>query len=140
MVVAAAIVGTSLLGTFCYALLMLTHAGAWFLGPGMAPDWPAVFIAWFMGSLLMVPLTTLVGVLGYFLLRRYRLFRWWSVGLIGALLGLVASLVFRVLPIPSTMCFGALTALLAWAIIWALTTHSSGRPPATRVSAAKFGR
>ena len=117
MVVAAAIVGTSLLGTFCYSLLMLTHAGAWFLGPATAPYWTAVFIAWFMGSLLMVPLTALVGVLGYFVLRRYRLFRWWSVGIIGASLGLVASFAFRVLPVPSTMCFGALTALLAWAII-----------------------
>ena len=70
-----------------------------------------------MGALLMVPVTVLVGVLGYMVLRRYLIFAWWSVGIIGAILGVGAAFVFRVLPISSTVSFGAATALLAWAAI-----------------------
>ena len=117
IVLAATIIGATLIGTFCFALSMFTRAGPWFPGPITQPDWPAVLIAWFMGLLVMLPLTALVGVLGYFVLRRYGLFRWWSAGLIGAALGAVAALVFRVLPASATMCFGVLTALLAWAVI-----------------------
>ena len=70
-----------------------------------------------MGLLLMLPLTALVGTLGYIVLQRYHVFTWWSVGLVGAVLGAGAGLAFRVLPVSSTICFGTVTALFAWAVI-----------------------
>jgi hypothetical protein len=117
IVLAAAIVVATIVGVFCFALSILTGADPWVAGPLTQPDWPLVLIAWFMGVVTMVPFAAIVGVPSYLLLRRFRLFRWWSVGLIGAAVGLVAKFMFRVVPAPSSVCFGALTALLAWALI-----------------------
>jgi hypothetical protein len=70
-------------------------------------------------SAIAVPAGVLFGVPAFFLLRRFRVLRWWSISALGALLGAAigATSIAAGFPWLGSVAIGLVSALIAWRLI-----------------------